>query len=369
MRRLLLAAIGSSMITTTAAAQLPGGMQVQAGPQIVQYRFRAPVDETVTEVAVPLFAVVPLGRALSVDVGTAWAQSRVEYAGGSSSIAGLTDTQLRANYTIGTDFLILTAGVNLPTGRSTVAMDELVAASRIGNDFLGFPISNMGTGTAVTGGVAVARAAGAWNVGAGGSVRVASAFEPVRPDTGALPRYQPGNEYKVRLGADRTIGAGQVALGLTYSKFGQDDFAGSLYNTGDRYLGQVGYSTVAPVGTLTLSLWNLYRGTGQLMDGADVPWDNITNASTTLSMRTASGVTIEPNLQLRSWLQAVAATESEASRTERSMLAELGVRGRVALGAVEIFPGAGYTIGALAAGADRHARLNGFRGSLGIRVR
>ena len=369
MRRMLLAAIGGVVAATPASAQLPGGVQVQAGPQVVQYRFDAPVDETVTEIALPLFAVVPLGRALTVDVGTAWAQSRVDYAGGSSSIAGLTDTQLRANYTIGTDFLILTAGVNLPTGRSTVAADEVVAASRIGNDFLGFPISNMGTGAAVTGGVAVARAAGAWNVGAGGSVRVASAFEPVRPDTGASPRYQPGNEYKVRLGADRTIGAGQVALGLTYSKFGQDDFAGSLYNTGDRYLGQLGYSTVAPVGTVTLSLWNLYRGAGQLMDGAEVPWDNITNASTTLSMRTAGGMTIEPNFQVRSWLQAVAATGSEPARTERSMLAELGVRGRVALGAVEVFPGAGYTIGTLAAGADRHAALSGFRGSLGIRVR
>lgn len=369
MRRVLLAAVGSSLVTSTAAAQLPGGVQVQAGPQIVQYRFDAPVDETVTEIALPLFAIVPVGRSLTVDVGTAWAQSRVDYAGGSSSIAGLTDTQLRANYTIGTDFLILTAGVNLPTGRSTVAADEIVAASRIGNDFLGFPISNMGTGAAVTGGVAVARAAGAWNVGAGGSVRVASAFEPVRPDTGARPRYQPGNEYKVRLGADRTIGAGQVALGLTYSKFGQDDFAGSLYNTGDRYLGQVGYSTVAPVGTVTLSLWNLYRGTGQRMDGAEVPWDNITNASTTLSIRTPRGMTIEPNLQVRSWLQAVAATGSEPARTDRSMLAELGVRGRVALGGIEVFPGAGYTIGTLAAGADRHAALSGFRGSLGIRVR
>lgn len=369
MRRVFISAIGLFAAMPASAQLLPLGTQVQAGPQVVQYRFQAPVDETVTEVAVPLFAVMPLGRALSLDVGTAWAQSRVEHAGGSSTISGLTDTQLRANYTIGTDFIILTAGVNLPTGRSTVEMDELPAASRIANDFLGFPISNMGTGTAVTGGLAIARPVGAWNLGVGGSVRVATAFEPVQPEDGAPPRYQPGNEYKVRIGVDRTVGDGQVALGLTWSKFGQDDFGGFLYNTGDRYLGQAGYSTVAPVGTVTFSLWNLYRSTGQLVDGAEVPWDNISNASVTLSMRTGAGVTIEPNVQVRSWLQSVAATESEAARTDRSLLAEVGLRTRLAMGPLVVYPGAGYTVGSFAAGADQQAGLRGFRASLGVQVR
>ena len=352
-----------------ADGQLFDGAQLQAGPQLVQYRIRTPIDETITELAIPVFAAMPVGRALTLDIGTAYAQSRVEYAQGTSTISGLTDTQLRLSYALGSDFLILTAGLNLPTGRSTVESDEVPAASRIANDFLSFPISNLGTGTAFTGGVAIARPLGSWNVGAGGSVRMATAFEPVRPASGDAARYQPGNEYKVRLGADRTIGSGQLAVGVTFSTFGEDDFGGSLYNTGDRFIGQVGYSTVLPVGTLNLAAWNLYRGTWQLVGGFDVPWDNITNGSVSLAFRPSADVTIEPSVQVRSWMQSVAATDTEPSRTDRSLLGEVGVRARLPVARVAVYPGVGYTIGQLAAGAGQQASLSGFRASLGVQVR
>lgn len=367
MRRRVALLVLLAAAATPAKAQLLDGSQLQVGPQVVQYRIRTPIDETVTEFTVPVFVAVPLGRALSIDVGTAYAQSRVEFTGGASTIAGLTDTQLRANYMIGTDFIILTAGVNLPTGRSTVEADEVPAASRIGNDFLSFPISNMGTGTAVTGGLAMARQVGGWSVGAGGSVRVGSSFEPVRPESGDPLRYQPGNEYKVRVGADRPLGAGQFAVGFTFSKFGQDDFGGSLYNTGDRILGQVGWSTPVPIGTVSVTAWDLHRGTGQLVGGVDVPWDNILNGSLSLSAR-AGGATLEPSVQVRSWWQAVAATDDAAARTDRSLLAELGVRARFGIGRLAVFPGGGFTIGQLAAGAEQHASLTGFRASIGAQL-
>src|SRR6185503_17156813 len=109
-------------------------------------------------------------------------------------------------YTLGTDFVVLTAGVNIPTGQSTVNVDQLAAAALIGNDFLAFPISNMGTGFGATGGIAVARPAGDWNFGAGISVRRSSQYDPFSPTGGVLLHYQPGNEYRARLGLDRAVG-------------------------------------------------------------------------------------------------------------------------------------------------------------------
>ena len=368
-RRAIAAGLAACLAAAPAHAQLFDGLRVQAGPQVVQYRLAAPIDERITEVAVPVFAIVPIGRRLSVDVGTAWAQSTVRYSGGESTVSGMTDTQLRANLTLGSDFIVLTAGVNLPTGRSTVELPQLLAASRIANDFLAFPISSMGSGTAVTGGIAIARPVGAWNLGAGGSVRVASEFEPVRPASGPVPRYQPGNEYKVRLGADRTAGRGQLALGLTWSTFGEDDFEGSIYNTGDRLVGQVGYSRPMTAGTFNVGAWNLYRGEGQMIGGVVTPWDNIANASTSIAFGAPGGTTIEPSLQLRSWFQRIAAAGSAPARTDRSMLAELGLRARLGTGAVSVFPAIGYTVGSLAAGPDVEAGVTGFRAALGIQLR
>ena len=367
--RMVRAAALTLACAITADAQASDAMRIQAGPQVVQYRLRMPLDETVTEVAVPLFAVVPIAPRFTFDIGTAYAQSHVRHAGGESSVGGLTDTQLRANYTLGNDFIILTAGVNLPTGESTVDVAELLAASRIANDFLSFPISSMGTGAAVTGGIAVARPLGSWSLGFGGSVRRTSEFEPIRPDTGAIPRYQPGDEYRLRFGADRPLGAGQLAFGLTYSAFGQDDFGGSLYNTGDRVVGQVGYGRPVGIGTLSLAAWNLYRGAGQLIGGVESPWDDIVNASASLALRATGGMTIEPSLQLRGWFQRVAATGAEPARTDRSMLAELGMRARVGAGPFSVHPGAGYTVGQLAAGDGVKAPLTGFRASLGLQLR
>jgi len=368
-RRALLALLLTAGIAAPAEGQFLDATTVRVGPQVVQYRIKAPVDETITEAAVPMFAVVPVGRRFSVDVGTAWTQSRVKHERGESSVGGLTDTQVRGNLTLGNDFIILTAGLNLPTGKSTAGPAEILAASRIGNDFLSFPISNLGTGSAVTGGVGIARPLGNWNLGFGGSVRIASAFEPIRPDSGPRPRYQPGNEYKARLGIDRPIGAGTLAMGFTYSTFGRDDFAGSLYNTGDRYLGQVGFSTASPLGTLSLGAWNLFRSEGQIVGGQTVPWDDIANVSAALEVQTAGGNTIEPNVQLRSWFQRTAANGADAARTDRSLLAELGLRARVGLGGVTVYPGAGFTIGALATGPDATAGLTGFRASLGLQLR
>lgn len=364
-----LAVLAMLAAAAPAGAQLYEGIRVQAGPQVVRYTLAAPISETVTEFALPLFAVMTINDRLSVDVGTAFAQSRVRFAGGESTVSGLTDTQLRANYTLGNDFVVLTAGLNLPTGESTVSSTQLLAASRIANDFLSFPISSMGSGAAVTAGAAIARPFGEWSIGAGGSVRLASAFEPVRPDSGPLPRYQPGNEYKLRVGADRPVGAGQVAVGFTFSTFGRDEFGGSLYNTGNRFVGQVGFSRPMPVGTLNVGAWNLYRSAGQLVGGVDIPWDNILNASTSLAVQTRNGATLEPSIQIRSWLQRVSGDEGAPTRTNRSALAEVGVRARLTVGPVAMFPGLGYTVGRLAAGSEGHAGLTGFRGMLGVQLR
>ena len=212
-------------------------------PQFHSYTVSAPSNLKVNEFAVPMFAWVPLTPSLTIDIGTSYARSHVEQTTfgnkTTSDIAGLTDTQIRANYVLGHDFIVLTAGINLPTGQSRVKADQVVAAGLIGSDFLGFPISNMGTGFG-TGGIALARPLGEWSLGIGVSVRRSSQYEPFDVGGGPALHYQPGNEYRARVGVDRPVGTGRATLGVTYSAFGNDQLAGSVYNTGDRYITQFG---------------------------------------------------------------------------------------------------------------------------------
>jgi hypothetical protein len=154
MTRLHLAAASLVLLPATLHAQALLDRSVRTGPQVVSYRVDAADERTITQFAFPIAVAVPLWNRLSVDIATAYASVTYDSASFRGKIDGLTDTQLRASYTLGTDNVVFTMGLNLPTGQETVNLArEGAAAGQIGNDFLAFPVSNMGTGFAGTGGV------------------------------------------------------------------------------------------------------------------------------------------------------------------------------------------------------------------------
>jgi hypothetical protein len=353
-------ALSLTIAVPPVTAQSVFDTNVRAAPQYVQYQIKSPVNETIAEFTVPVFVVIPVSPTLNIDVGTAYAWARVQPNSGGSSetstINGLTDTQVRANLTLGTDFVVLTAGLNLPTGRETASNEEQLAAFRIGNDFLAFPISNMGTGFGGTGGIAVARPLGVWNLGFGGSVRLSSSYAPFEDNSGTRPRFQPGNEYRARLGADRPFGTGRFAIGVTFSKFGDDDIGGSIYNTGNRYIAQMGFTNSLGAVNLLVNAWNLYRGSGTIFTGERIGPENITNLLIGIGVRSIGGV-IEPSVELRNWQQ-----ETLSS----SMLGTIGLRYSADARGVAITPSVGYTTGRFATSTST-AKMTGFRGALAMR--
>lgn len=342
------------------AAQSVFESNVRAAPQFVQYQIKAPVNETISEFTTPIFVVIPVSSMLNIDVGTAYASARVKPNGSGteqpSNVSGLTDTQIRANVTLGTDFVVLTAGLNLPTGRETAMLSEQLAAFRIGSDFLAFPISNMGTGFGATGGVAVARPIGSWNVGFGGSVRQSSSYDPFIASSGDRPRFQPGNEYRGRIGLDHPLGTGRFAVALTYSKFGDDDIGGSIYNTGDRYIAQMGFNDSFGATNLLVNAWNLYRRSGTIFTGERTGPENIANVLFGVGFGQWGG-TLEPSLELRDWTQ---------ENLSSSVLGTVGLRYSASVGVFAITPSAGYTFGRYVA-TTGNADMSGYHAVLAIR--
>ena len=361
MRNLIAVAALAATMAAPAAGQSVYDSNVRSAPQVIQYQIKLPVNETITEFTAPIFIVIPVSSSLSFDVGTAYATARVTPNGGgteqTSTVSGLTDTQIRANWSFGTDFVVLTAGLNIPTGHETAQDAEQLAAFRIGNDFLAFPISNMGTGFGATGGIAIARPIGSWNLGFGGSLRQSSSYEPFVSNTSARPRFQPGNEYKARLGLDHPLGTGRFAFGFTYSKFGNDDIGGSIYNTGDRYIAQVGFNNSLGGANVLVNAWNLYRRSGTIFTGEHTGPENIANILVGLGFRAINGV-IEPSVELRNWTQENLST---------SMLGTFALRYNVDAGGFAITPSAGYTLGKFAS-VDGSADLSGFRAALAVRL-
>ena len=345
-------------------AQSFSDISVRSGPQFHSYTLKSPLNEKISEMAFPIFVMVPVMQGLTLDVGTSYAMVSHEHttlgAGGTSTttksdLSGLTDTQLRANYAIGQDFVVVTAGVNIPTGSATVDPAELDAATRIGSDFLTFPVSGFGSGLGFTGGVAVARPMGAWNFGFGASVRQSSEYEPFKDAAGTPLKFTPGPEYRVRMGLDHPYGNGRMSMALTYSKFGDDKANAATYNTGDRFIGQVAMNNSFGSSEVDYSLvvWNLYRATGTQIDGNASPSGNITNATLAFGIRAPGDVGVEPSVETRLWTE---------QGSKSSFLGTLGMRLYIDRGRWAIVPGAGFSVGTM-----QTATLSGFKATLGMR--
>jgi hypothetical protein len=222
----------------------------------------------------------------------------------------------------------------------------------------------MGTGLGGTGGVALARPAGDWNVGFGLSMRRSAQYDPFDAAGGAALHYQPGNEYRARVGVDRGIGTGRFAAGMTYSTFGDDNLAGSLYNTGNRFLSQLSFNDTYGPGQLTISGWDLYRTSGTLASQQTLGSENIVNGALAYGFNAGSAL-IEPNVEARAWTQSATAT---------STLGTIGLRVQFPMGGMSVVPSAAYSIGKLgapsAAGTvSTSSSMTGLHGTLAIRLR
>jgi hypothetical protein len=342
-------------------AQGVGEVTVIVNPQIVNYKFgTGNAAKTVTQLSSPIVFIIPLTDRFNLDISTSYANTEVKVGSGvTSKISGLTDTQLRGNFTVGDNAAIFTVGVNLPTGKYTVAEPQQEAAGQIGNDFLLYPVSSMGSGLGATGGVAFAKSAGDWNLGFGGSFRHSTQFDAYKVASKVL-RFTPGDEFRARIGADRPVGDGRLALAVTYSKFSNDLADSTTFATGDRALAQA--SLVVPVGSGDLQIvgWNLYRAQGQLIGGIS-PWANVANMNVALGFRLGD-LYVQPSAEGRFWNQ---------GGNKAGTLGNVGLRFRFNVGDISINPSATYAKGTLYSTivGGGTTDVTGYRASILIRLR
>src|SRR3954468_8117759 len=97
-RRILPALV---LATSAAGAQSAFDVGARIAPQYHSYDIKSPANTKISELAIPLFVIVPVTSRFSFDIGSSFTSVTVEQnAGGAkvkSTISGLTDTQLRGN--------------------------------------------------------------------------------------------------------------------------------------------------------------------------------------------------------------------------------------------------------------------------------
>jgi hypothetical protein len=313
--------------------------------------------KSVSEFVVPLGVALPMGR-LTLDAATYVVSARrTDDSGVSTTLEGITDVMVRAGFQLWPDVAVLTMAVNLPTGTETLTGDQLLVAGAAATDLIPFPVSTFGTALNVTTGLALAAPVGGWAVGAAGSYRYNGSYSPLAEDTATL---RPGGEIRVRLGADRVVGQGRVALGVTYSTFSQDDFGGLRSSPGGRIVAQASWSF--PVGNHNVALyaWDVNRSQDSSALGPALK-QNTAAVGASGALRLGRSL-LRPAAELRNQWQGT------TSLDQYGWLLSLGARLQLALGdRFTLTPGARFDTGSLRIGGGS-VGYTGFSGSLLVRA-
>ena len=300
-------------LATNAAAQYtPEPGAVSTGAEARYYHFGQELGvKSLGQFAVPLAVVWPVGR-FTFDAG-AWLASTTltRLDGYRRTVTGFTDTQVRAAYVLGSDAVVLTGLVNIPTGAQSLTAADYAVLSAAASSFLAFPVNAYGSGPSFTLGAAGAFGSGPWSFGLAASARVSGNYTPFHDADGGFT-YKSGLEGRARLGVDRLVGNGKLSFGLTLSSFSDDEFAtGSgaigVYRPGRRFIGEASYTTLLGAALVTGYLWDFYRNAG---DSSGV---NARNKENLFALGLAGRVPVSPTLNIEPGAELRFANPAEGS--------------------------------------------------------
>lgn len=161
---------------------------------------------------------------------TAGAAAQRDSTGGNNgdrlvSIYGPTDLKLRLTGPLMVEGFTLTAGVNIPTGKTGLNSDETTALQAVGAPALGMPIGGFGTGPGATLGLIRTLQGDDWAVALGGSVEQRNEYSPIALAlaTGrAETKVTPGTAIHVTAGLDRALGEGRWSVLAVADVFSKD---------------------------------------------------------------------------------------------------------------------------------------------------
>ena len=188
-----------------------------------------------TQLTLPIAASSPLMDGWRLDVTALYGAGRVAYrtdGGGTrnATLGGVSDVRLRATGTLLRDNVVLTLGVNAPSGRTSLTNDEFSALRVLSAPALGLAGVPVGAGLSGTVGLVVAQQIGRWAVAYGTSYEARGRYQPVAAlvaGSGSAD-FLPGGIFRASLGADRLVGPHRLSLAASADVFADDRLRGGI---------------------------------------------------------------------------------------------------------------------------------------------
>lgn len=194
-----------------------------------------------TQLLLPVAVTTPLGARWRLDVTAFYARGQVQYAddtrGGATEAAvldGVSDTRVRLTGRHFSEALTFTLGLNLPTGRASLAPGAFAALRVLAAPALGMGSPPVGAGASGTAGAVYGTRAGPWSLAFGASYEHRGRYQPVAALVAGAPSadFRPGGVIRASAGGERLVGAHRLTAAASVDFFSDDRLRTSA-TTGD----------------------------------------------------------------------------------------------------------------------------------------
>ncbi|MBN2201863.1 hypothetical protein JW777_07925 [bacterium] len=198
-------------------------------------------DDRVSEFSLPVTFLYPLGPKAGFYAATSPIVSGSLDAVAEYSLSGLSDMKLGGHWLTGRDRILLTFGLNLPSGKSGLKAEEYAVASILAMPAFNFRYPTLGQGPDVQIGISGATEWNGWIVGGGVCGLRKGLYRPFRD---VDESYDPGDEVSVSAGAEKEVTLLEKEMRLTgdamLSVYGDDTWGGEkVFRPGRRLLLQI----------------------------------------------------------------------------------------------------------------------------------
>jgi hypothetical protein len=181
-----------------------------------------------SEWSIPVTATVPIGSAWRIDAAAAYSDAHVSLVGRDTALntshydlTGLSDVRIRATGHLVGDNVVVTFGVNAPSGATSLTPGQLNALRVVAAPALAFPTPAFGLGPSGTAGVVLAREIAGWAWGVGGTYELRTSYTPVGDVEGlGVPNFSPSNIVHLSAGTEGLIGQSAMAISAGVDFFG-----------------------------------------------------------------------------------------------------------------------------------------------------